>query len=189
MTRRSIRFGMLAGLGLLAPALFLAQSPSGQPPAGDPTLRELLEEVRLLRQILQATSVGSVRAQVLLVQRRSHDERAGEIERQISTLKSEQAEAQRQVAQIESGIADSERTAFAESDPQRKEAREEQSRQLTAARDQIKLKQEQNREREAELAASLSKEQAEIARIERDLDRIESDLASLEKTEGSKTRR
>jgi hypothetical protein len=189
MIRRSIRYGMLAGLGLLAPAVFLAQSPPGTPPGGDPTLRELLEEVRLLRQILQATSVGSVRAQVLLVQRRSHDERAGEIERQISNLKSEQAEAQRQLAQVESGIADSERAAFAESDPQKRADREEQSRQLAAAREQIKLKQEQNREREAELTAALSKEQAEIGRIERELDRIESDLASLEKTEGSKPRR
>ncbi len=189
MIRRSIRFGMLAGLGLLAPALFLAQSPSGQPPAGDPTLRELLEEVRLLRQILQATSVGSVRAQVLLVQRRSHDERAGEIERQISNLKSEQSETQRQMAQLEDRLTVIERSVFAATEPEKRTTLEEESRQLTAARDQVKMRLEQNREREAELAASLSKEQAEIDRIERDLDRIESDLASLEKTEESKTRR
>jgi chromosome segregation ATPase len=189
MIRRWIRNGTLASLGLLVPALSLAQGSSEAAGGNDRTLRELLDEVRLLRQILQATSVGSVRAQVLLVQRRSHDERAGEIERQIASAKSEQSEAQRQVVQIESRIADFEREAFAETDPQKKANREEELRQLTAARDQVKLKQEQNREREADLAASLSKEQSEIDRIERDLGRIESDLASLQKGEGATSRR
>jgi chromosome segregation ATPase len=188
MIRSSIRNGVLACLGLLVPALSLAQG-SSEAAGGDRTLRELLDEVRLLRQILQATSVGSVRAQVLLVQRRSHDERAGEIERQIASAKSEQAEAQRQAVQIESRIAELEREVFAESDPQKKAAREEESRQLTAARDQVKQRQEQSREREAELGTALAKEQSEIDRIERDLGRIESDLASLQKGDGATSRR
>src|SRR5262245_38189537 len=177
MIRPSIRSGMLAGLALLVPALSLAQG-SPEAAGGDRSLRAVLAEVRPLRQILQATSVRSVRAQVLLVQRRSHDERAGEIERQIASAKSEQAEAQRQVTQIESRIADFERAAFAETDPQKKADREEETRQLTAARDQVKLKQEQSRDRETELAAALAKEQAEIDRIERDLGSLENEGAT-----------
>jgi chromosome segregation ATPase len=187
MIRPSIRNGMLACLGLLVPALSLAQGSAGAA-GSDRTLRELLDEVRLLRQILQATSVSSVRAQVLLVQRRSHDERAGEIERQIASMKSEQAEAQSHVTQLEDRIGVVDRSLFSASDPEKRVALEEESRQLTAARDQVKQRQERNREREAELAASLSKEQSEIDRIERDLGRIEADLAAFQKS-GGDTRR
>jgi chromosome segregation ATPase len=177
MVRRSFRLGIWCLSGLLAGAGAFAQKPAE--PDTDRTLRELLDEVRLLRQILQATSVGSVRAQILLTQRQLHTERTIQIERQLASLRSEQAQAQKEFGQMEDRLADFDQELRSETDPEKRKTIEDAIRQVTRSRDRTKDGQEQFQVRENELTESLSREQTEVDRVQRDLDRIEKDLDEL----------
>ena len=178
MVRRSIRIGAWCLLGLVAAAGALAQKPPETDT--DRTLRELLDEVRLLRQILQATSVGSVRAQILLTQRQLHNERMVQIERQLAGLRSEQADVQSQISQIDDRTSDLDQASRIESDPGKRAAYETELQQLARLRDRAKEHQEQARVRENELNETLSREQAEVDRVQRDLDRVEKNLDELQ---------
>ncbi|HEY7114108.1 MAG TPA: hypothetical protein VIA45_14360 [Thermoanaerobaculia bacterium] len=184
MVRRSIRFAVCGLCGLLFAASAVAQ----KPPETDTgrTLRELLDEVRLLRQILQATSVGSVRAQILLTQRQLHNERTLQIERQLASVRSEQAQAQKEFGQMEDRLADFDQELRSETDPEKRATIEDAVRQVTRARDRAKDGQAPLQARENELVETLSREQAEVDRVQRELDRIEKDLDELQSTSGRK---
>lgn len=168
-------------IGVLLSGLASAQSPSSGPDR-ERTMRELLDEVRLLRQVLQATSLGSVRAQILLAQRQDHRDRVVSIERQIADLRSDAKEKQAAVGQVEEEIAEAERLLALESDPAKRTDREMQVRQLGSMRDQLKRMQENLRDRELDLSASLPKEQAKLDEMQRGLDRIEHQLESLQQS-------
>jgi chromosome segregation ATPase len=184
MVRRSSRVGIGCLSGLLLAAGALAQRPADTDT--DRTLRELLNEVRLLRQILQATSVGSVRAQILLTQRQLHNERTLQIERQLASVRSEQAQAQKEFGQMEDRLADFDQELRAETDPEKRATIEDAVRQVTRARDRAKDGQAPLQVRENELVEALSREQADVDRVQRDLDRIEKDLDELQSTSGKK---
>jgi hypothetical protein len=184
MVRRWTRFAV-CGFS----SLFLAAGAFGQKPAetdSGRTLRELLDEVRLLRQVIQATSVGSVRAQILLTQRQLHTERTAEIERQLATVRSDQSQAQKELGQMEDRLAEFDQEARAETDPEKRAVIEDGIRQVTRSRDRAKDGQEQLRVRENDLTESLSREQAEVDRVQRDLDRIEKDLDELQAASAKK---
>jgi chromosome segregation ATPase len=178
MVRRWIRVGIGCLSGLLVAAGAVAQKPSETD--SDRTLRELLNEVRILRQILQATSVGSVRAQILLTQRQLHNERTIQIERQLSTLRAERAQAQKEFGQMEDRLVDFDQELRSETDPEKRATLEDAIRQVTRSRERTKDSQEQLQVRENELTETLSREQAEVDRVQRDLDRIEKDLDELQ---------
>jgi chromosome segregation ATPase len=178
MARRSLQLGIWCLSGLLAAGGAFAQKPAETDT--DRTLRELLDEVRLLRQILQATSVGSVRAQILLTQRQLHNERTIQIERQLSNLRSERAQAQKEFGQMEDRLVDFDQELRSETDPEKRATLEDAIRQVTRSRERTKDSQEQLQVRENELTEALSREQAEVDRVQRDLDRIEKDLDELQ---------
>jgi chromosome segregation ATPase len=178
MVRRSIRVGIGCLSGLLVAAGAVAQKPAETDT--DRTLRELLNEVRLLRQILQATSVGSVRAQILLTQRQLHNERTLQIERQLASVRSEQAQAQKEFGQMEDRLAEFDQELRSEADPEKRATLEDAIRQVTRSRERTKGSQEQLQVRENELTEALSREQAEVDRVQRDLDGIEKDLDELQ---------
>ena len=168
-----------ATIGIVLSGLASAQNPSSEV-GREGTIRALLDEVRLLRQVLQASSLGSVRAQILLAQRQDHHDRVALLERQIADLRSQAKDKQAQLGQVEEEIVEAERLLALESDPAKRTEREMQVRQLGSMRDQLKRIQENLRERELDLSASLPKEQAKLEEMQRGLDRIEHQLESLQ---------
>ncbi|HEY7575320.1 MAG TPA: hypothetical protein VIB08_09175 [Thermoanaerobaculia bacterium] len=180
MILRILRHAFCGVLLLSASRIVSGQSPPA-PSAGERTLRELLEEVRLLRQVLQATSLGSVRAQILLAQRQGQQDRLAQIERQLADSRSEATDSQWQLARLEEEIATHEDALSTEADPSRRTERESQVRQLRAARDEVKRRQERQRERDTELTALLAAEQGKLDETQRGLDRIERQLETLQK--------
>jgi hypothetical protein len=184
MVRRSLRLGVWCLSGVLASAGAFAQKPAETD--ADRTLRELLDEVRLLRKTLQATSVGSVRAQILLTQRQLHNERSLQIERQLASVRSEEVQAQKEFGEKEDRLAEFDYELRTETDPERRAAVEDAVRQVTRARDRTKDGQAQLQVRQNELAELLSHEQTEVDRVQRDLDRIEKELDELQPNAGKK---
>jgi chromosome segregation ATPase len=165
----------------LASALLGAQSlPSAQ--GSDRTLRELLDEVRLLRQVLQSMSLGSVRAQILLARRLDHQSRLLQLDRQINGVRDEARETQGRVEQLDDQIDQGERKVSSESDPSIRSEREAQLKELGWVRDQAKRRLDSLRQQELDLSTSQSQEQAKLAEAEKGLDRIEGQLDALQKS-------
>ena len=121
-----------------------------------------------------------MRAQILLTQRQLHNERTIQIERQLSTLRAEQAQAQKEFGQMEDRLVDFDQELRSETDPEKRATLEDAIRQVTRSRERTKDSQEQLQVRENELTETLSREQAEVDRVQRDLDRIEKDLDELQ---------
>jgi hypothetical protein len=86
-----------------------------------------------------------------------------------------------QVARMNNQMTELERASTAESDPDRRKAFEAQARATAMERDQIQQNRQGSLEREQELAAQLSREQAEIDGIQKELSRIESDFVAIQK--------
>jgi chromosome segregation ATPase len=148
---------------------------------GDPALKELLGEVRLLRQVLQTTSLVSVRANILLARQQAQQERIGQIERQIADAQSLARDAESQTTQFAEYVQQAEDTLASETDPAKRAEKEEQIRQYTQVRAQVKRSIDTQHEREAELTTTLSGEQAKLEQIERGLDGVEKELEDLQK--------
>ena len=169
---------LIGSLVLSAPAV--AQKPPED--ASDAhALRELLDEVRLLRQVLQTTSLVSVRANILLARQQAQQERIGQIERELSDSRTQARDAEAQVAQFAEYAASAEEALTTENDPAKRAEKEEQLRQYTLVRAQVKRSIESQHERETELTTSLAQEQSKLEQIQRGLDAIESDLEALQK--------
>jgi chromosome segregation ATPase len=186
---RLVLFGLIGILAVSAPAPALAQrapEAATAPRAADGTtdaraLRELLDEVRLLRQVLQTTSLVSVRANILLARQQAQQERIGQIERQLTDAQSAAREAESQVAQFAEYAAQAEDALANETDPAKRAEKEEQMRQYTLVRTQVKRNIDTQHEREAELTTSLATEQSKLEQIQRGLDGVENELAELQK--------
>jgi chromosome segregation ATPase len=178
--RRSLRPTVL-----LLTVLFLARPALAQrapdPGADGRALRELLDEVRLLRQVLQKTSLVSVRANILLARQQAQQERIGQIERQLSDARNTAREAESQVSQFAEYVAQAEEALTSETDPAKRAEKEEQIRQYNLVRSQVKHSIDTQRERETELTTSLSQEQAKLEQIQRGLDGVEHELEELQK--------
>jgi chromosome segregation ATPase len=150
--------------------------------AGDGrALRELLDEVRLLRQVLQTTSLVSVRANILLARQQAEQERIGQIERQIADTRSVVRDGESQVTQFAEYTSQAEEALTTESDPAKRAEKEEQIRQYNMVRSQVKRTIDSQHERETELTTSLAQEQSKLEQIQRGLDAVESELEALQK--------
>ena len=177
---------LLPPIVFCAAAVFAASSPLSAQHAADAgadgrALRELLDEVRLLRQVLQTTSLVSVRANILLARQQAEQERIGQMERQLSDARNTAREAESQVAQFAEYAAQAEEALASETDPAKRTEKEEQIRQYNLVRSQVKHSIESQREREAELTASLAQEQTKLEQIQRGLDVVENELETLQK--------
>jgi predicted nucleic acid-binding Zn-ribbon protein len=137
--------------------------------------------VRLLRQVLQTTSLVSVRANILLARQQAQQERIGQMERQLADARNAAREAEAQVTQFAEYAASAEESLASETDPAKRAEKEEQMRQYNLVRSQVKHNIESQHERESELTTSLAEEQSKLEQIQRGLDGVENELESLQK--------
>ncbi len=179
MQLRALRLAAWGILSVFMAGWVSAQSPPHVPEA-ERTLQQLLVEVRLLRQVLQATGLGSLRAQILLAQRQDHHDRVAQLERQIADARSEAKDTQAQIDQLDDVAGTAEQSLASESDPAKRTERETQVRQLGLERDQLKRRLESLRERELTLDASRAQEQAKLEEMQRGLGLIERQLEALQ---------
>jgi chromosome segregation ATPase len=180
--KSSLRLAVLlsAILSLARPALG-QRAADATPPTDARALRELLDEVRLLRQVLQTTSLVSVRANILLARQQAQQERIGQIERQLADSRNMARDAESQVSQFAEYVSQAEETLNSETDPAKRAEKEEQIRQYNLVRSQVKRTIDSHHERETELTTSLSQEQSKLEQIQRGLDGVESELEALQK--------
>jgi chromosome segregation ATPase len=169
---------LIGSLALCAPAV--AQKPPDAPTDAH-ALRELLDEVRLLRQVLQTTSLVSVRANILLARQQAQQERIGRIERELTDSRTQARDSEAQVAQFADYAASAEEALTTENDPAKRAEKEEQLRQYTLVRAQVKRSIESQHERETELTTTLAQEQSKLEQLQRGLDAIETELEALQK--------
>jgi len=167
--------------GSLIPcATALAQRPADAPTEAT-ALRELLDEVRLLRQVLQTSSLVSVRANILLARNQAQQERIGQIERQLTDARTSARDSEAQVAQFADYATQAEESLATENDPAKRAEKEEQLRQYNLVRSQVKRSIDMQHERETELTTALAQEQSKLEQLQRGLDAIENDLEALQK--------
>lgn len=177
MSRRSLR--LIAGifLGALSAAAANAQSPSPDV-VRDSTVRELLGEVRLLRRILQATSLGAVQAQILVAQQ----QHVAQLEKRVADAHTNAGEAQAQADQLQASARELESSLVLEADAAKRAEGEAQIRQMNWAQEQVRQRAERQHAIEVDLTTALSREQGKLEEMQHGLDLLSHELEELDQS-------
>ena len=175
MSARLLRLVAGSFVGILLAGTAVAQSPPADV-VRDSTLRELLGEVRLLRRILQTTSLGSVQAQLLIAQQ----QHVAQLQRQVADARSAAGEAQTEADQLQLAVRELESSLVLEADAAKRADGQAQVRQISTTQDQLRQRAERQRAIQADLTTSLTREQARLEEMQRALDRVARELEELD---------
>ena len=175
MSVRLLRLVAGPFVGILLAGAAVAQSPPADV-VRDSTVRELLGEVRLLRRILQTTSLGSVQAQLLIAQQ----QHVAQLERQVADARTAAGEAQAQADQLQAAAKELESSLVLEADAVKRADGQAQIREISSTQQQLRQRAERQRAIQADLVTSLSREQARLEEMQQALDRVARELEELD---------
>ncbi len=177
MSARLLRLIAGSFVGILLVGAAVAQSPSANV-VRDSTVRELLGEVRLLRRILQTTSLGSVQAQVLVAQQ----QHVAQLQRQVADARSAAGEAQAQADQLQAAARELESSLVLEADAGKRADGQAQIREINSTQQQLRQRAERQRAIEEDLTAALSREQARLEGMQQALEHLQRELEELDQS-------
>ena len=167
---------------LAASSTALAQSgnAANAVPADDKQLTQaLLNEIKLLRQTLQRTSVSSFRAQVLTERLRVQQDQVNQLSREVEGLRSMLTDGRLGQPWMAERVKEVESQLERETDPVRRQQLERQSKQIQLEAERQSQRVAQQRERETQLTTKLQTEQAKLNELNERLDTLERELEEL----------
>jgi hypothetical protein len=144
---------LIACLFATLPA-FAAQAP----PADDP-IRELLSEVKLLRQALERAATTGTRIQLLVARVQLQEQRISDLSRRLDSVRAELRDLDRATAQTNQQLIMFEQAAAESSDRLEREAAEQQAATMKAQIAAMERRKQEITGDEAFLAQQLSTEQ------------------------------
>lgn len=177
---------LFVSLCLAASSTALAQSgnSANSVPADDKQLTQaLLNEIKLLRQTLQRTSLSSFRAQVLTERLRVQQDQVSQLSRELEGLRAALADGRFGQPWMAERVKEVESQLERETDPVRRQQFERQSKQLQLEAERQAQRVAQQREREMQLTAKLQTEQAKLNELNERLDALERELEDLSAAE------
>jgi DNA repair exonuclease SbcCD ATPase subunit len=173
----------LFGLGLL---LFSTACFAQTTPGDSQTLQALLSEVRQLRQDLQATTIASQRAQILIYRLQGQEaavarasQRLDEVRDKLDRIQAERKHLAAEVKQDEDFIANS------ENPPAQQKVLEDRLSQLKSELESAEDSEQQEQAQEIDAEQHLRAEEAKLSDLQDQLDRLDKALENASRRPGS----
>lgn len=165
-------------IGLMLSCFFVpvAYSQNNNQPSEAEVLKALLNEVKLLRQMLQNGSVYACRGQILVEQVKAQRDRVFQLNNTLDKLRTEINTLEFQVPHMEERVKDLNEKIYREADFKQRAELEGEARAIKQAISIEKQRSEEMRKRETQLAATLTGEQAKLGDLERRLEAVENEL-------------
>lgn len=166
-----------ASLALLVSCTTLAAqtAPPAEPLSVQETtaLNALLQEVRLLRIVLQNTNAGAKRIQLATERVRLQQERVDKVNRELEEARNQLAENKANQARLDETLRELERQIRQEGFPARRADLERQSRLTRIEAEPLGVREGRLKDRESQLLAQLQYEQSKLNELNGKLDELE----------------
>ena len=156
---------------VLSPAAARAQARPDDP------IRELLSEVRLLRQALERAATTGTRIQLLVARVQLQEQRISDLSRRLDGVRSELRDIDRGLAPMSEQLASFEEAASGSDDPQERKAAEQQVGMMKAQVTGMERRRQELTTDEAFLAQQLATEQNRWVEFNERLEQLERSLA------------
>jgi DNA repair ATPase RecN len=168
------------GFGILFVILCFVSNASAQnePKASepDPTIKSLLNEVRLLRQTLQSTGLNAYRSQILIERIKITNEQVVRLTQVLSDVREDLEKTELTIPRMGEQQKTLETMIESEVDPAKRAKMEFEIKDLKRSVDRYKLLLERAKEREQQQAAQLREEQNKLTELETRLQRLEDQI-------------
>src|SRR5262245_11198812 len=169
----------LLALLLATPRTLLAQD--SQPPAPErrneaEPIQALLSEVRQLRIALQHLSLSAYRAQITVERLRLQQEQVNQLSKQLEGIRDSLSDSKARLQWVGERVKDMESRVSQESDPARRAQLEREYKDMKFDAERHAFWDQQQREREPQVAAKLQIEQAKLSELNDRLEALEREL-------------
>jgi chromosome segregation ATPase len=142
----------------------------------DPTIKSLLNEVRLLRQTLQSTGLNAYRSQILLERIKITNEQVVRLTQALSEVREDLEKTELTIPRMGEQQKTLETMIESEVDPAKRAKLEFEIKDLKRSVDRYKVLLERTKEREQQQAAQLREEQNKLTELETRLQRLEDQI-------------
>ena len=173
MKPRLVRFVAVLFLVFLVPAL-RAQESDAQ--ATNPSMKELIDEIRMLRISFQHATLSAYRGQLMIERLRLQQETVSRLEAALERVRSEQGSVRSQIDQIEDYARQMEEHSSGEFDPERLRVVENEKRVITQRLESFEKRLQQLALEESEKAVDLERERELVEEVRHRLDEIDRDI-------------
>jgi uncharacterized coiled-coil protein SlyX len=142
----------------------------------DDPLRELLAEVRLLRQALERAATVGTRIQLLVARVQLQEQRISDLSRRLDSVRSELRDMERGLGPMSEQLASFEESAAESDDPRERKAAEQQVGMMKAQVSAMERRKQELTTDEAFLAQQLATEQNRWVEFNQRLEQLEQSL-------------
>lgn len=164
------RMLLLAGCLLAISSAVFAQARTDDP------IRELLSEVRLLRQSLERAATTGTRIQLLVARVQLQEQRMGDLSRRLDSVRSEMRDLERGTGPMGQQVESFEETVAQTADPEERRAAEQQVAMMKTQLAGMERRRQDLTNDEAFLSQQLSTEQNRWADFNERLEQLEQSL-------------
>jgi chromosome segregation ATPase len=165
-----IRGCLLVTVLLCVPATALAQARTDDP------IRELLSEVKLLRQALERASTVGTRIQLLVARVQLQEQRIGDLSRRLNDVRAELRDVDREAAVLQPQVAAMQEATQAE-DPQERRAAEEAAGMLSSQVETLERRRQELTGEESFISQQIAAEQGRWTDFNARLEDLERSLS------------
>ena len=142
----------------------------------DPTIKSLLNEVRLLRQTLQSTGLNAYRSQILIERIKITNEQVVRLTQALSEVREDLEKTELTIPRMGEQQKALETIIESEVDPAKRAKMEFEIKDLKRSVDRYKVLLERTKEREQQQVAQLREEQNKLTELETRLQRLEDQI-------------
>lgn len=142
----------------------------------DPTIKSLLNEVRLLRQTLQSTGLNAYRSQILIERIKISNEQIVRLSQALNEVREDFEKIEQTIPRMGEQQKTLETMIESEVDPAKRAKMEFEIKDLKRSVDRYKLLLERAKEREQQQATQLREEQNKLTELETRLQRLEDQI-------------
>ena len=166
---------MLRGCLLLTVCLFAVPSAAAAQVRADDPIRELLAEVKLLRQALERASTTGTRIQLLVARVQLQEQRIGELSRRLDSVRSELRNVEREATMMAPQVTAMQEAVQTE-DPNDRQSAEEAAAMLASQVESLERRRQELASEEGYLSQQITAEQGRWADFNNRLEELEKTL-------------
>jgi chromosome segregation ATPase len=166
---------MIRGCLLLTACLFGVSSPALAQTRTDDPIRELLSEVKLLRQALERAATVGTRIQLLVARVQLQEQRIGELSRRLDSVRAELRDVERESTALAPQVASMQEATQAE-DPNDRRAAEQAAAMLNSQLETLERRRQELSGEEGLISQQIAAEQGRWTEFNTRLEALERSL-------------